>query len=97
MTFFAATRHEGWLIEHIEMLRNTFDEITITHGDELGIVGMHLKMDHDKKCAILTQPKWEKKVLKEFKVEKKAPSPVLANLMATGSEEIYVTQLTDDV
>jgi hypothetical protein len=65
--FFVATRHEGWIKEHIEMLHKAFDETKITGGDELGIVGMQLKMDHDQKCAILTQPKWEKRWLRNLK------------------------------
>jgi hypothetical protein len=45
--FLGAARHEGWIQEHIEMLRKAFNEITVTSGDELGIVGMQFKMDHD--------------------------------------------------
>ncbi len=64
--FFVATRDEEWIQEHIEMLRKAFDEITVTRGDELGIVGMQLRIDRSQECAVLTQPKWESKVIKEL-------------------------------
>ena len=79
--FQTSTKDEEWIQEHIMMLHNAFDEVTFSHGDELGIIGMQVKMDRKHKAAILTQPKWEQKVNTEFKVTRKAPTPALADLM----------------
>jgi len=88
--FFAATRDEAWITEQIEMLRREFKESTVTRGDKIGIVGMHLKMDRKNKRAILSQPKWEQKVIHEFETSKKAPTPALTNLMAEDDETILL-------
>ena len=68
------------------MLHNAFDEITLSRGDELGITGMQVKMDCKNKAAILTQPKWEQTVNKQFMVTRKAPITALADRMAEDEE-----------
>lgn len=98
---FAATKHEAWIKEHVKILCKAFGEVTVSRGDYLGIVGIQLRMDRKKKIAILSQPKWEKKVIKEFKVGRKAPDPVLADLMGEDEEsdilKIYAAEFSDDV
>lgn len=39
------------------MLKKKYDEITIEAREELGLIGMHVKIDRPKKTIILTQPK----------------------------------------
>jgi hypothetical protein len=85
--FFAATKDEIWIDDQVEMLRAAFKEVTVSRGEEIGIVGMHLKMDREKKEAILSQPKWEQKVIREFGISQKAPTPALTNLMAEDDDE----------
>jgi hypothetical protein len=72
------------------MLRKAFKEVTVTRGDELGIVGMHLKMDRKNKRAVLSQPKWKQKVIREFETSRKAPTPVLTDLMAEDDEAVLL-------
>ncbi len=69
-----------------EMLRVAFKEVIVTRSDEIGIVGIHLKMDREKKEAVLSQPKWEQKVIWEFGISQKTPTPALTNLMAEDNE-----------
>jgi hypothetical protein len=88
--FFAATRDEGWIEEQVDMLRRAFKDVTVTRGDELGIIGMHLKMDRKNKRAILSQPKWEQKVIHEFETSRKAPTPALTDLMAEDDEAVLL-------
>jgi hypothetical protein len=88
--FFAATRDKVWIEEQVNMLRRAFKEITVTQGDELGIVGMHLKMDRKNKRAILSQPKWEQKVIREFETLRKAPTPALTDLMAEDDDAVLL-------
>ncbi len=40
------------------------------------------------KRAILSQPKWEQKVIREFETLRKAPTPALVDLMAEDDEAI---------
>ncbi len=68
------------------MLHKVFNEITVACGDELGTVGMQVKIDRNQKVAILAQPKWENNVLKKFEMDKKAPSPALVDFMADDEE-----------
>jgi hypothetical protein len=42
--FFAATKDEVWINDQVEMLRVAFMEVTVTRGNEIGIVGIHLKI-----------------------------------------------------
>jgi hypothetical protein len=84
--FFVATRDKEWIKEQANMLRRAFKEVTVTQGDEIGIVGMHLKMDRENKQAVLSQPKWEQKVINEFQVAKQVPTPALSSLMAKDEE-----------
>jgi hypothetical protein len=88
--FFAATRDKVWIEEQVNMLRRAFREITVTQGDELGIVGMHLKMDRKNKRAILSQTKWEQKVIHEFETLRKAPTPALTDLMAEDDDAVLL-------
>jgi hypothetical protein len=88
--FFAATRDKVWIEEQVNMLRKAFKEVTVTQGDELGIIGMHLKMDRKNKRAILSEPKWEQKVIREFETLRKAPTPALTNLMAADDDAVLL-------
>jgi hypothetical protein len=49
-------------------------------------------MDREKKEAILSQPKWEQKVIREFRILQKAPTLALTNLMAEDDD----TKLLED-
>jgi hypothetical protein len=90
--FFAATKDKVWINEQVEMLHVAFKEVTVIRANEIGIVGMHLKMDREKKEAILSQPKWEQKVIREFRILQKAPTLALTNLMTEDDD----TKLLED-
>jgi hypothetical protein len=60
--------------------------VTIEIGDNLGLVGMHINMNRDKKRVVLTQPKHVERIINVFKVSKGAPNPALAKLMDDGDE-----------
>ena len=50
-------------------------------GDEIGLIGMQVKMDRDDKRVILTQPKNVESIITAFGVDKGAPTPALGNVM----------------
>ena len=79
---FVCSRDDKWIAEQIEMLKTAFDEITVETGDELSLVGMHIRMDRAKKQVIITQPKHVERIIETFEVVKGAPSPALGKLMA---------------
>jgi hypothetical protein len=79
---FVCSRDDKWIAEQIEMLKTAFDEITVEMGDELSLVGMHIRMDRTKKQMLTTQPKHMERIIETFEVVKGAPSPALGKLMA---------------
>jgi hypothetical protein len=46
--FFASTRDEKWIAQQVEMLWKAFKEIMVKRRDEIGIVGMNVRMDRKK-------------------------------------------------
>jgi hypothetical protein len=62
--------------QEMNILQNVEEE------DELGLVGMHIRMDRAKKQVIITQPKHVERIIETFEVVKGAPSPALGKLMA---------------
>jgi hypothetical protein len=44
-------------------LKVKYDDISVEMGDEIGLIGMQVKMDRFNKRVILTQPKMLKKSL----------------------------------
>ena len=80
--FFVTTNNETWMQQQIHMLKNAYEVIEVEQGDELGLIGMQVKMDRSKKQVILTQPKFVQSVIDAFGISKGAPSPALNNMMA---------------
>lgn len=78
---FVATKDELWINEQIEMLIRAFQEVTTERGNDLGIIGMQIKMDRENKRVILSQKKFAKQVIEVFGVAKKAVNPALGDLM----------------
>jgi hypothetical protein len=46
---FICNGDQAWIQEQIMMLRNKYDDMTIEHGDELGLIGMQIWMDRKEK------------------------------------------------
>jgi hypothetical protein len=63
------------------MLKEAYETVEVEQGDELGLIGMQVKMDHEIKRVILTQPKFVQSVIDVFGVSKGALSPALNNMM----------------
>jgi len=78
---FACTRDENWVKQQIELLITAFEEVTIERGEELGIVGVQIVMDREKKVVRLSQKKYVDKVKEMFDVKKFAPNPALLDVM----------------
>ncbi len=51
-------------------------------GDELGLIGMQIKMDWEAKQGMITQPKCGNQVIEAFEIIKGAPNPALIKLLA---------------
>ncbi len=89
---FAATGDEEWIKQQIEMLRKAYIDITVEQGDEIGVIGMQVRMDRQSKKVIVTQPKWVQQVIDKFEVDKAAPTPAKDSL--TGDDDTS-PELTD--
>jgi hypothetical protein len=78
---FVTTKDDTWINEQVEMLRKAYEVVEVEQGDEIGLIGMQVKIDRDEKLVILTQPKFVQSVIEKFEVSKAAPSPALNNMM----------------
>jgi hypothetical protein len=92
---FVCTRGEDWMRHQIQMLKNKYEEITTECGDELGLIGMQVIMNRQKKQVILTQPKQVARIIKTFQLTKGAPNPALAKLMGDDDESPKLTNQSD--
>ena len=84
--FFVTSRHDNWKDQQINMLKNKYEEITVEDGDELGLIGIQIKMDRENKRVILTQRKNIERIINSFKTTKGAPTPAMVNLMGDDDE-----------
>jgi hypothetical protein len=84
--FFVTTNDPEWIKEQIKMLKKAYEAVDVEQGDELGLIGMQVKMDHVKRRVILTQLKFVQSVLDAFGVSKGANSPALNNMMSDDEE-----------
>jgi recombinational DNA repair protein RecR len=69
---FVCTQDDMWIKEQIELLQNKYHEVSIEIGDNLGLVGMQINMNRDKKRVVLTQPKHVKRIINTFKSVKRS-------------------------
>jgi len=61
----------------------------IEMGDEIGLIGMQVKMDRIDKKVILTQPKNVDRIITAFGMDKGAHTPALANVMGDDDTLLY--------
>jgi hypothetical protein len=78
---FVATKDDLWIGEHIKMLRKAYEMVEVEQGDEIGLIGMQVKIVRSEKLVILMQPKFVQSVIEKFGVSKAAPSPALSSMM----------------
>jgi hypothetical protein len=79
--FFVCNRNQEWLESQVKMLKGKFEEVTMEAGDELGLIGMQIKMDREAKQVVICQPKHVDRVIEAFEVNKGAPNPALIKLL----------------
>jgi hypothetical protein len=92
---FVCTKDSAWEAQQIEMLRAAFTEITTDTGDELGIIGIQVKMDREGRRVILSQKKFVDKVAEVFGTLKPASSPAAPDLMRDDDESPILEDQTD--
>jgi hypothetical protein len=92
---FACTKNDEWMKQQIQMLQNKYEEITIEHGDEIGLIGMQVKLDRQLKTVTFTQPKQVAWNIETFSVGKAAPSPALMKLMDDDEESCLLQNQSD--
>jgi hypothetical protein len=83
---FVTTKDEQFIQEQIKMLTDAFEEITVERGNDLGIVGIQVKIDRESHKIILSQRKFAAKVVEVFGVTKGAPNPALTDVMGDDDE-----------
>jgi hypothetical protein len=64
--FFVMTRNPEWKQQQIDMIKNKYEEITVEEGDELGLIGIQIKMDRMKKQVHMTQKKNIERIFTTF-------------------------------
>jgi hypothetical protein len=84
--FFVTSRHDNWKNQQINMLKDKYEEITVEDGDELGLIGIQIKMDRENKQVVLTQRKNIERIINTFRTTKGAPTPAMVNLMGDDDE-----------
>jgi hypothetical protein len=89
--FFVTTRNPEWKQQQIDMLKNKYEEITVEEGDELGLIGIQIKMDRAKKLVHMTQKKNIERIFTTFQPTKGAPTPAMVNLMGDDPESPLLT------
>ncbi len=78
---FVASNDETWIQKQIEFLKSKNEDVAVEMGDEIGLIGMQVKMDRNNKKVILTQPKNVERIISALGMNKGAPTPALANVM----------------
>jgi hypothetical protein len=77
------------------MLREAFEEVTVERGDELGIIGIQVKMDRLRKRVVLSQKKFVDKVQEVCNPTKKASSPAALDLLHDDPNSPLLADQTD--
>ena len=72
------------------MLKDAYEAIEVEQGDELGLIGMQMKMDRKNRRVILTQPKFVQSVIDTFKVMTSAPSLAQNDIMNDEEESLLL-------
>jgi hypothetical protein len=92
---FVCMRDDAWIQQQIQILWNKYDDITIKQGEQLGLIGMQVCMDQEKKKVIIMQPKQVARIFKAFQVTNGAPSPALVKLMGDEDEPPLLKSQSD--
>jgi hypothetical protein len=88
---FVTSNDETWIQKQIEFLKGKYEDVAAEMGDEIGLIGMQVKMDRIDNKVILTQPKNVDRIITAFGVDKGAPTPALANVM--GDDDMMMIHL----
>jgi hypothetical protein len=70
-------------------------EVTVESGNEIGLVGMQIRMDHKLKQVVITQPKHVERIIEKFQVTKGAPTPALGKLMGDNIDSPLLADKAD--
>ena len=89
--FFVTTRNPEWKQQQIYMVKNQYEVITVEEGDELGLIGIQIKMDRVKKLVHMTQMKNIERIFSTFKPTKGVLTPAIANLMGDDPDSPLLT------
>jgi hypothetical protein len=89
------TDEQSWKQEQIATLRNKYEEITVEDSEEIGLIGMQVKIDRVKKTITLTQPKQVACIIETFGVTKGAPRPALTKLMGDDDDAPLLDDQSD--
>ncbi len=57
---------ETWIQKQVEFLKSKYEDVTVEMGDEIGLIGMQVKMDRIDTKVILTQPKNVERIITAF-------------------------------
>jgi hypothetical protein len=92
---FVCMRDKEWIKQQILLLENAFQEVTVESGNEIGLVGMQIRMDRELKQFVITQPKHVERFIEKFKVTKGAPTPALGKLMGDNIDSPLLADQAD--
>jgi hypothetical protein len=78
---FVTSNDETWIQKQIEFLKAKYEDVAVEMGDEIGLIGMQVKMDRIDKKVMFTQPKNVDRNITAFGVDKGAPNSAVSNVM----------------
>ena len=94
---FVTTKTPEWISKQIKMLKDAYEVVKVEQGDELGLIGMQVKIDQENGRVILAQPNFVQSVIDAFKVKKGAPSPGMNDMMNDAKESLLLTNQKKNV
>jgi hypothetical protein len=77
---FFTSNDETRIQKQIEFLKAKYEDVSVEMGDEIGLIGMQVKMDRIDKKVILTQPKNVDRIITAFGLDKGAIKLKIKNL-----------------
>ena len=85
--FFTTTKDTGWIEAQVKLLRDAFEELTVSRGDKQSIIGMSVDMRRNEREAIVSQKNYAMKLGETWGVSRRVPHPTIGELYEENDDE----------
>ena len=79
--FFAITKDEYGINEAVDMLKMAFEELKVELGETINILGMTVRIDRERKRAVINQKHFLDNLIGTYGITKTAITPATGDLM----------------